>query len=589
MDLMARMAAMDLRMVADRTGREHNRALGTGTPADPSGEQRRQGEDATPSIDTAAEENGGGDPLPPRPKSPTEGAGPQTTADGATPETNGEYTLSDNSTEQLVTPFPKGTRFVADIPTQNRFQLIDFDGELAASRVFKKIASAMRVEVEGEEIMPEEVSKKFGWRVAGEKKTQVQESKLSLTPVNAGPAAAGHRRPQRKKIQEKATQGSEDACVAEARYQDRHASQGWPEHWRTIVVAANVSGEEVTQDVICPNKQQNIVVVITHKRENADRYSAVRSLTINGMAHEVSAYVTAPHGTVKGVKRGVLFTDTVQETNDYTVQGYNPTAMEANRIGKTTTVVIAFDGDKVQNYIKYGNLLIECSLYRKQIDMCCRCGRLGHRMDVCPNSENRICRGCGIKNPKKSHVCSNPKCSLCGGNHLSADKRRGAAAAAAAEGASVAADNVTGVRGASQPLQDKAREKQERCQVIIGGWGSQARISFEVQVEDPAEQRRREREEKAEAAVPPTMETVMSMLTQISNQVSQLSEQVNSLTVRMNNVEAKHRQLSVRVMTCDAKIKHLTVAKMKSSRVNLRVRPQEVGSVHNPTAQKVEN
>ncbi|CAN7947354.1 unnamed protein product [Ixodes hexagonus] len=93
---------------------------------------------------------------------------------------------------------------------------------------------------------------------------------------------------------------------------------------RAIIAAANVSGEEMTQDVICPNKQQNIVVVSTPKQENADRYSAVRSLTINGMAHEVSAYETVPHGTVKGVIRGVPLTDTIQEINDYIVQDYNP-------------------------------------------------------------------------------------------------------------------------------------------------------------------------------------------------------------------------------------------------------------------------
>lgn len=92
------------------------------------------------------------------------------------------------------------------------------------------------------------------------------------------------------------------------------------ENSRAIVAAANVSGEDVTQDVICPNRQQNIVAVSTQKRENADRYSVVRSLTINGMAHEVGAHETAPYGTVKGVIRGVVLTDSVAKTNHFIIQ-----------------------------------------------------------------------------------------------------------------------------------------------------------------------------------------------------------------------------------------------------------------------------
>lgn len=270
--------------------------------------------------------------------------------------------------------------------------------------------------------MPEEVSEKLGWRVAGEKKMQGQESKLRQTPVNGGPAAAEHRRPPRKNFKSKLLKAARMPVLPRQDIKIVMRPRGGLnvgevsrfEISRAIVAAANVSGEKVNQDVICPNKQQNIVVVSTPKRENADRYSAVKSLTINGMAHEVSAYETAPNGTVKGVIKGVPLTDTIQEINDYIVQEYNQSAMQANRIGKTTTVVIAFEGDKVPNYIRYGNLLVECSLYRKKIDMCYRCGRLGHRMDVCPNPEDRICRGCGIKNPQKSHVCSNPTYSLCG-------------------------------------------------------------------------------------------------------------------------------------------------------------------------------
>ncbi|KAH7941545.1 hypothetical protein HPB49_014811 [Dermacentor silvarum] len=42
-------------------------------------------------------------------------------------------------------------------------------------------------------------------------------------------------------------------------------------------------------------------------------------------------------------------------------------------------------------------------------------------MDVCPFPSNKIWRGCGVRNPPPDHTC-NPKFSLCGGPHLTADK-----------------------------------------------------------------------------------------------------------------------------------------------------------------------
>ncbi|XP_070385793.1 uncharacterized protein [Dermacentor albipictus] len=86
-----------------------------------------------------------------------------------------------------------------------------------------------------------------------------------------------------------------------------------------------------------------------------------------------------------------------------------------------TSVVIAFNGPKAPNYVRYGSLLAKYSLYRKQIDICYQCGHLGYRMDVCPKPADRICRGCGARNPDEQHKYT-PKCDLCGEEHLTADK-----------------------------------------------------------------------------------------------------------------------------------------------------------------------
>ncbi|KAH9364697.1 hypothetical protein HPB48_019955 [Haemaphysalis longicornis] len=84
----------------------------------------------------------------------------------------------------------------------------------------------------------------------------------------------------------------------------------------------------------------------------------------------------------------------VQEINKNIANEFNPTAAEANRMDNTTSVEIAFNGPKVPNYVRYWGLLAECSLYRKQIDICYKSGCLCHRMDVCPNPTDQICRGC---------------------------------------------------------------------------------------------------------------------------------------------------------------------------------------------------
>lgn len=191
---------------------------------------------------------------------------------------------------------------------------------------------------------------------------------------------------------------------------------------RAIVEAAGLTTEQTTEDVICPNFMQNILVASTPERNNAERYVRIRSMRVADKDFEVSAYETAPHTTCKGVIRNVDIMDGPATLERNIVNDRNPLAMAVKRIKNTGSVIIVFDGLRVPNFVRYGPTLVRCYLYRKQVDICYVCGKLGHRADVCPAPDCLECRGCGARNPEEDHNCE-PCCKLCGGRHLTADKQ----------------------------------------------------------------------------------------------------------------------------------------------------------------------
>ncbi|KAH7960084.1 hypothetical protein HPB49_016831 [Dermacentor silvarum] len=163
------------------------------------------------------------------------------------------------------------------------------------------------------------------------------------------------------------------------------------------------------------------MVASTPFRENADKYADVRALRIAGNEYAVSAYETAPSDTCQGVIRYIDTADDHRTIERNIVNDRNPLELAAKRIKNSGSVIVVFDGLRVQNFVRYGPTLVPCYLYGRQVDLCYVCGKLVHHADVCPEPDSTKCRGCGLPNPILSHVCD-PKCKLCGGLHTTADK-----------------------------------------------------------------------------------------------------------------------------------------------------------------------
>ncbi|KAH6925710.1 hypothetical protein HPB50_008879 [Hyalomma asiaticum] len=168
--------------------------------------------------------------------------------------------------------------------------------------------------------------------------------------------------------------------------------------------AAGIAFEERESDVICPNKTQNILVVSTCDPDRADQYRQIRPINVRGTVHEVAAYETAPEDTSKGVIKGIPLDETPGNIRAALVTARNPTVITAKKLGNTTAVIVLFSGNKVPSSVCYAGVITRCTLYRKQIDFCKQCNRIGHRSDVCPNPNDRLCPGCGALNPNRGHT-----------------------------------------------------------------------------------------------------------------------------------------------------------------------------------------
>ncbi|KAH6947706.1 hypothetical protein HPB50_020786 [Hyalomma asiaticum] len=121
---------------------------------------------------------------------------------------------------------------------------------------------------------------------------------------------------------------------------------GGPVVTAAILQAAKLTDEDSSEDTVCPNTQQNIVVS-TPYLDHADRYARIRSIQVNGVTHEVNAYETAAEHTTKGVIRGISLTDTHQRISNNIVTARNLTALAAKLIASTTTAIITFDSSDV--------------------------------------------------------------------------------------------------------------------------------------------------------------------------------------------------------------------------------------------------
>ncbi|KAH7985122.1 hypothetical protein HPB52_024313 [Rhipicephalus sanguineus] len=275
--------------------------------------------------------------------------------------------------------------------------------------------STMEVQVNGEDISPEEFLEGAGWCTIGSKTQANRANAQSNNQPEPTPAPARERTAtdsvhgqQQRNVRQQVIRNSKMPLLPRSDFKIVVRPRGGLDVATTGTVrlasaiyrAANIPAHEAGEDTVCSNNHQNIIVVSTPHATHAAKYRQLQAITVGDRRHEVSAYETAPDYTVKGIIKGIPLEEDAKSIHSNIVHSTQPSS-PGSQTAQTASAT----------YVRYGGALLRCVLYRKQIDMCHCCGRLGHRMDVCPNPQDKV--------PRPPVL---PRCKLCGGTHMTADR-----------------------------------------------------------------------------------------------------------------------------------------------------------------------
>ncbi|KAH7979269.1 hypothetical protein HPB49_008912 [Dermacentor silvarum] len=187
----------------------------------------------------------------------------------------------------------------------------------------------MQVQVNGEDISPEEFLEGNGWCTIRYKTQSNRETAQSNTQNGAhfhtGEGANGNRqrsRQQQRNVKQQVLRNSKMPLLPRSDFKIVIRPRGGLDVATTGTVrlasaiyrAANMPAQEAGEDTVCSNNRQNIIVVSTLHATHAAKYRQLEAITIGDRRHEVSAYETAPDYTQRRMRSRTPRRTTTRDT-----------------------------------------------------------------------------------------------------------------------------------------------------------------------------------------------------------------------------------------------------------------------------------
>ncbi|KAH9373304.1 hypothetical protein HPB48_018357 [Haemaphysalis longicornis] len=182
-------------------------------------------------------------------------------------------------------------------------------------------------------------------------------------------------------------------------------------------IPQNIFYQQVTLQV---QATENLMVASTPTPACAAALSEVTSIQLGTATYALAPYLKPFPGTVRGVITGLDPGTTTQQLPDI-IASPRHRIIHARVLGSSTTAVLTFEGPHIPFYVNLYGLQTRCRPYHHSIQCCAVCRDVGHRRDVRPNPDVRICPQCHERDPSDNHQCVS-KCKLCSLEHPTASK-----------------------------------------------------------------------------------------------------------------------------------------------------------------------
>ncbi|KAH9361698.1 hypothetical protein HPB48_005149 [Haemaphysalis longicornis] len=165
---------------------------------------------------------------------------------------------------------------------------------------------------------------------------------------------------------------------------------------QALAAAARLSLSEITDSILQPRPQRNLIAVKTFRPSAQQRLLNIRSFLLASTEVPATTYEASPTDSCRSVIHGVPAGTSSHELLSHLISTGAP-IIKARMMGSTETALITFEGSFVPRYVLYYQAEYRCHPEPPKAQFCqrCPCHKIGQRKDVCtlpPSTE--LCQTC---------------------------------------------------------------------------------------------------------------------------------------------------------------------------------------------------